>query len=535
MTEEVNRLKKISKSLERDPNPAPTRALKAILPRISIVLGEKDFPKISDLGPEGVLKRLRSLSEPYNQITSVRVYHHTKELHLTTQSRPIYEQLIQDNNFATLMVKLGLTPWHSKRKPEMYWVILNEYNLANEYLKNCKDYLASMKRDTGLDINEVKYTQQRFLWGFMDPGEAMKACQQPLFFSGDHALAMAYDPRGTPQFCLRCGRPDHTLEYTKCPNANLSKEESWPCIVCAQKHPGPGATSQCPNRYDKTLFRCLNCIEAGLDNANHRTDFYKCPAPIAVSQRAMWKNFASKLPEWAATRAFPSTDELRARVESGDFPKRPGKRKSSDDADRSGQAEGSGPRQILHRKGLMKPKEDPKSLPEEQATEFDDEVMVFEATQAAIIETLNPSPSTTVDQPSRKIRQILDWAKPIGGSLKSSLSTPPRSNTDPISPARDDNAILKRPRGRPKGSLAKKRARVESGSSPQGSPLKRRSDVFNDEAPSSSAEPVSSPVKITDITQSSQSNEEIHNDLVDLVQSSDYNSASIWRNEDEDG
>ena len=166
-------------------------------------------------------------------------------------------------------------------------------------------------------------------------------------------------------FCLKCGRPDHMRDSNDCPNRKLSEKDSWPCLVCAQKHPGAGATVPCPNRGNKALHRCLNCVEAGLDDTNHRTDFYKCPAPTTLARRGVWRFFSNQLPDWAVSITFPSTDELRSRVEKGLLPRRPVKSRINADVNNSGQAVGSGAEsgtRILNRSGLMKPKKDPKSM-----------------------------------------------------------------------------------------------------------------------------------------------------------------------------
>lgn len=202
LTAEVNRLKNTSDRLNPGHKQASTRSLDAVLRKIVLKLDTSDTPKMLDLGPSGILKRLGSLGDPYKHITSARIYPHITELVLFTESLPVHEQLKKKDKVATIAKALDLAP-SSSIKLQKYWVILHEYNLSNEYLTNCKEHLKSIRGDTGLDISEVKFIQQRFLWGFRDPREAIKACQEPLFFSGDHALAMWVRPE-------TCGANWHT-------------------------------------------------------------------------------------------------------------------------------------------------------------------------------------------------------------------------------------------------------------------------------------------------------------------------------------
>lgn len=353
-------------------------------------------------------------------------------------------------------------------------------------------------------------------------------------------------------FCRRCGRPGHMQANPTCPNIDKPKE-SWPCIVCAEKHPCEETTKQCPNRGNKGLHRCLNCKEANLDDTNHRTDFHKCPAPTTVEWRVKWRILATVLPDWAVGVNFPTVDHLRTRVEQGMSSKgtkvsSKSKSKSDTNVDNTVQAEGSGAgsgTRTLNRKGLMRSKESPKTSPEAKTIDSDDDMedVATKATGKVTSSCPTLSQSTTVDGPSRKAGHssrplsILVWAKPIGNTTKSSSNIPPSSSesTDAIPPAcegKEDEAMPKRKRGRPRKSAGRKRTRSESDTGPEHTHSKPRVGSYSREDTTPSAEQDSPSVQAADISESGTSHEADNDDPYDLSQYLDDDPATTSDSED---
>ncbi|EUC39749.1 hypothetical protein COCMIDRAFT_110690 [Bipolaris oryzae ATCC 44560] len=182
-------LKSLKKFIEKQDKQAPIRSLDAVLLKVVLKLTTADTEKMSKTIPAERLQMVQSLGKPYDRATSIRVYSNINELAIFTDSLPVHEELKKPESVAAMTRALGLEP-KSSIKLDTYWVILHEYNLQNDYLRDCKGHLEEMKSQTGLDIREVKYVAQKLLWGFRTPSEAVKACQKPLYFAGDHALAM---------------------------------------------------------------------------------------------------------------------------------------------------------------------------------------------------------------------------------------------------------------------------------------------------------------------------------------------------------
>ncbi|EMD88022.1 hypothetical protein COCC4DRAFT_143350 [Bipolaris maydis ATCC 48331] len=186
LTAEIKSLKTF---IEKRQKHAPFRSLDAILLRVVLKLTMADTEKMSKTIPATRLQMVRSLGYPYDQVTSIRLYSNLNELAVYTDSFPIQEELKKKESVAAMADALGLEH-ESSIKLDTYWVVLHEYDIPSDYLWNCKKHLQEMKSQTGLNISEVKYSGQKLLWGFSTPSEAIQACQKPLYFAGDHAIAM---------------------------------------------------------------------------------------------------------------------------------------------------------------------------------------------------------------------------------------------------------------------------------------------------------------------------------------------------------
>ncbi|EUC27226.1 hypothetical protein COCCADRAFT_10127 [Bipolaris zeicola 26-R-13] len=564
LTAEIKSLKHF---IEKRQKHAPVRSLDAILLRVVFKLTMADTEKMSKTIPAERLQMVQSLGYPYDQATSVRIYPNLNELVVFTDSLPVQEELKKKERVAAMAGALGLEH-RSSIKLDSYWVILHEYDLPADYLRNCKSHLEEMKSQTGLNISEVKYAGQKLMWAFNTPSEAVKACQKPLYFAGDHAIAMAYDQRATPLFCRKCGGPGHMFENKQCPNFSFRKDQSWPCIICAENHTSEGDTQSCPNKGNKASHRCLNCRRAGLADDKHRTESHDCPAPNTVKFRAIWKAQAASLPNWAVGIDFPTTDQLRSQVERGTMQQPNGPNKVNRKGKFNGPVQTAGESSlpgttVVNRKGLMAPKnaKQPASEPEAMEvvdSESSDDKPKDGATRkmAMLVSSQSSLGSSSASTPRKtgsanNQTSIFGWVERIGSTPKSPTSTASSAgNKTNASPSVRYGRSSKTEPKHKKGSAAttiiegRKRAREESEPSLRGSRSRRRVDIDDFDTASTLAESSSSQKQATDTVDSTKrhgkgkgkgkARVETRESDVECVEESEYDGESAFISESDE-
>ncbi|KAI4614571.1 hypothetical protein J4E83_007225 [Alternaria metachromatica] len=188
---DVKSLDTAVRRLDKARLPAPKRSLDSVIPKITIELTGNDYNIVAGRTRKQLLNQLHDQSPAvFKLIRVARLRRNHREVILETESWSAYRELIKTNRIAEITKRLCLQNLRSTIKHEKFWVVLLEHNFDESYLKDCTTHLNQWRLDTKLDIRGTLYKDNRLLWYFTTAHEATKACQRPLWFGEDRALAL---------------------------------------------------------------------------------------------------------------------------------------------------------------------------------------------------------------------------------------------------------------------------------------------------------------------------------------------------------
>ncbi|KAF9695361.1 hypothetical protein EKO04_006357 [Ascochyta lentis] len=214
-----------------------------------------------------LLKALQVLGAPFNGIRAIRL-REPFEIQLHVDSDEAFRALSNQVTEQRLRQTLRVTD-QAVRVPDLYWVQLHDFSIDRRVLNACGKNPAikdQWKFETGLQIHSVEWKCHRLLWSFETREEAMRACRERLWFHAASAVAIPFDKRAIPAFCLRCGLPDHMKDQCE----------------------GP----------------CINC------GGGHKTESVQCEDPAVQEYRRKCKRYADVKPTWALSMGFSTLSGL---------------------------------------------------------------------------------------------------------------------------------------------------------------------------------------------------------------------------------